>query len=358
MRVSTWMKGALAVLTAAQVASMVLRASRRTNLAGKTALVCGASRGLGRAIALELARKGCKVAVCARSGKDLEVVRQELVSLGAPTHAETCDLRIMEDVESLVANVTNDLGPIDVLVVTAASITVGPAEVMTPDDFDEALDSILRTSLHAALAVLPGMRERRRGTLAFVTSLGGKVAVPHLLPYSIAKFAEVGLADGLRAETAKDGVHVLDVVPGLMRTGSHVHGMFKGDAEKEYAWFGASATAPGPFTIEAERAARRITRAIERGDDELVLTPAAKLAVRVNGLAPSLVRFVMKLADRLLPAPLLLPEGLRAKEGLEVEAASHSEGVAYVQARGTKLADRHHQRTPWFENTYVKSWTW
>lgn len=338
------LKGAAVALALAALAGVLVRASRGMRLEGKTALVCGASRGLGRAIALELARRGCQVAICARSERELEEVRIELVALGATVHAETCDLRDAEQVESLVDNVTANLGPIDVLVPVAGSILVGPIETMTVEDFDDAMESIFKTSLNASLAVLPSMRARRTGTIAFITSVGGKIGVPHLLPYVAAKFAEVGLASGLRAESAKDGVHVLTVVPGLMRTGSHVHAELKGDAEKEYRWFGAAATSPAPLTIDASRAARRIVRAIERGDTELVLTPAAKLAVGANTLSPSLFSVVMGLAARLLPrAPGSRAAGIRRREGLELERVSSSRAVAWVRTRGHDLAASHRQ---------------
>lgn len=237
------------------------------------------------------------------------------------------------------------LGPIDVLVANAATISVGPIETMQVADFDDAMESIFKTSLHAALAVLPRMRTRHGGTIAFITSIGGKIGLPHLVPYSAAKFAEVGLAEGLRAESAKDGVHVLTVVPGLMRTGSHVHATFKGDSAKEYGWFGAGATAPMPMTIDAARAARRIVRAIERGDREIILTPAAQLAVRTHGAAPSLIDLVTRIAGRFLPrAPALLADGVRRREGLDLErTASASKGVALVRERGRRLAEKNHQ---------------
>lgn len=344
MKLSTLLKGAAVVLATAQVASMAARLPRRMRLAGKTVLVCGGSRGLGRAVAVELAKRGCKVAICARSQRDLDVVGAELVTLGATVHAEACDLRDMAQVQELVSNVTASLGPIDVLVHTAAILTAGPIESMTVADFDDSMDSIFKTALHASLAVLPGMRARRSGTIALITSIGGKVAVPHLVPYSAAKFAEVGLAEGLRAESVKDGINVLNVVPGLMRTGAHVHALVKGDAEKEYAWFGASATAPGPFTIDSARAARRVVRAIERGDREIVLTPMAQLAVAMKALTPGLMSFAMEIAGRLLPrAPALPGGGARHREGIELEASSPSEAVAFVARRGRPLANRNNQ---------------
>jgi short-subunit dehydrogenase len=344
MRLVTIVKGTAIAVAAAQAVKMAFRASRRRHLAESTALVCGASRGLGRAIALELGRRGARVAICARNEEDLERVRAELVALGATVHAETCDLRDMEQVQSLVANVTAALGPIDVLVANAATLSVGPIESMNNADFEEALDSIFKTSLHAALAVLPRMQARRTGTIAFVTSIGGRIGIPHLVPYSAAKFAEVGLAEGLRAESAKDGVNVLTVVPGLMRTGSHVHATFKGQSETEYGWFGVSATSPGPMTIGAARAARRIVRAIERGDTEIVLTPAAKLAVRTHAISPGLVGLVMRIAGRLLPRARSLAEGgARAHEGVDLEKRSRSRAVAFVHDRGRAIAEKNNQ---------------
>ncbi len=137
---------------------------------------------------------------------------------------------------------------------------------------------------------------------------------------------------------------MLNVVPGLMRTGAHVHALVKGDAEKEYAWFGASATAPGPFTIDSVRAAKRVVRAIERGDREIVLTPMAQLAVAMKGLTPGLMSFVMEIAGRLLPrAPALAGGGVRHREGIDLEATSPSEGVALVARRGRPLANRNNQ---------------
>jgi NAD(P)-dependent dehydrogenase (short-subunit alcohol dehydrogenase family) len=344
MKASTILKSAAFALAAVRAVTLTARRARATKLAGRTVLVTGASRGLGRAVALELARRGCKVAICARTSSDLETVRAELVALGATVHAEVCDLRSMDQVQTLVENVRAHLGPIDVLVANAATIAVGPVESMTVNDFDDAMSSIFKTSLHAALAVLPSMRSRKTGTVAFITSIGGKIGIPHLVPYSTAKFAEVGLAEGLRAESAGSGINVLTVVPGLMRTGSHVHATFKGNAEKEYGWFGAGATAPMPMTIDAARAARRIARAIARGDDEIVLTPAAQLGVAAQRFTPDLLRLVLRLATSFLPrAPSIPARDLRRREGLEVERTSSALAVAFVRARGAELAAENNQ---------------
>jgi hypothetical protein len=133
------------------------------------------------------------------------------------------------------------------------------------------------------------MRARRAGHILNVTSIGGKVSVAHLLPYSTAKFAAVGFSEGLHAELAPAGIHVLTVVPGLMGTGSHINAEFKGQYRREFAWFSLAASVP-VTSMSAHKAARQIVAAIEYGDAELVLTwqaanrePIARPAVRRHG---------------------------------------------------------------------------
>jgi short-subunit dehydrogenase len=145
------------------------------------------------------------------------------------------------------------------------------------------------------------MVERGGGRIANVTSIGGKLSVPWLLPYSTAKFAAVGFSEGLRAELAGTGVKVTTVVPGLMRTGSFLAAYFKGDrAALEYSLFTPLSSTPAT-TVSAERAARRIVAAIRRGDPEVTLGLHAKLAARANGLAPGATAELLALVARALP---------------------------------------------------------
>jgi short-subunit dehydrogenase len=130
------------------------------------------------------------------------------------------------------------------------------------------------------------MIERGKGRIANVTSIGGKVSVPWLLPYTASKSAAVGFSEGLRAELAGTGVKVTTVVPGLMRTGSFLSAWFKGDrAALEYGLFAPLSGTP-VTTVSAERAARRIAGAVRRGDAEVTLGLQALLAARASGLAP------------------------------------------------------------------------
>jgi hypothetical protein len=144
------------------------------------------------------------------------------------------------------------------------------------------------------------MRSRGAGRVVNITSIGGKVAIPHLIPYACAKFAAMGFSEGMRAELAKDHIQVTTVVPGLMRTGSHANAAFKGDHRKEYSWFALGATLPFA-SMDAHRAAKRIVDAAARGTAEIILTPQAKLLALAHGVAPGTVSDILGIANRVMP---------------------------------------------------------
>jgi short-subunit dehydrogenase len=173
-------------------------------------------------------------------------------------------------------------------------------EVMTLEDYEEAMRIHFYAPLYTTLAVLPEMRRRREGRIVNISSIGGKISVPHLLPYSASKFALVGFSEGLRAELAKDGIVVTTVCPGLMRTGSPRNATFKGQHQAEYAWFTISDSLP-VTSMKAERAARQVIAACKRGDAEVVLTIQAKLAALFHGVFPGLTADILGVVNGLLP---------------------------------------------------------
>jgi short-subunit dehydrogenase len=144
------------------------------------------------------------------------------------------------------------------------------------------------------------MRQAHGGRIINITSIGGKIPAPHLLPYTAAKHASVGFSEGLRVEVAKHGISVTTAVPGLMRTGSPDNALFAGNHTAEHAWFTIADSLP-VLSMDAERAASAIVRAGLRGEPEIVLTPAATLAVRAHALLPSLTLRALSVVDRLLP---------------------------------------------------------
>jgi short-subunit dehydrogenase len=221
-------------------------------------------------------------------------------------------------VAELIEVVTRRFGRIDVLVNNAGVIQVGPLEVMTLEDFEQAMAIHFWGPLYTTLAVLPQMRSRRDGRIVNVSSIGGRIAVPHLVPYSASKFALAGLSEGLRAELAKDNVVVTTVIPGLMRTGSPRNATFKGRHRDEYAWFSISDALP-VTSIQAERAARQIVAACRRGQAELIISAQAVLAVKFRALFPEATADILALANRLLPGPGGI--GRRRAKGKESESA-------------------------------------
>jgi short-subunit dehydrogenase len=289
-------------------------------------LITGGSRGLGLAMAREFVRRGSRVAICARDTDELEIARRDLESRGAEVMAVPCDVTVREEAEALAREVCERFGCVDVLVNNAGVIEVGPLESMTLDDFEEAMRIHFYGPLYLTLAAVPEMRRRRHGRVVNISSVGGLISVPHLLPYCSSKFALSGFSEGLRAELARDNVLVTTVAPGLMRTGSARHAWFKGHPLREYKWFRAGASLP-LLTMDPERAARKIVAGCERGAAELILTPQAKLLVKSKALFPELVTDLMDLADRVLP------------DGFEA-SSEKVEGSELEPPRGGSILDR------------------
>lgn len=274
--------------------------------------ITGGSRGLGLVLAREFGALGCPVAICARDEKELERAREDLEGRGVRVLAVRCDLTRPEEVEDFVEETESRLGPIHALVNNAGIIQVGPLSSLSRGHFERAMALNFGGALNASLAVLPGMLERGRGRIVNITSIGGRVPVPHLHPYTCSKFAMFGFSEGLRVELAGTGIKVTTVVPGLMRTGSPAHALFTGSARDEFAWFSLASALP-LTTTSAERAARRIVRAARRGEAFVTLTWQAKLLRVAHDLFPSLTVDLLGLAGRLLPGTPM-PEGAAPAE--------------------------------------------
>jgi short-subunit dehydrogenase len=313
---------ALAILAAGTGALMAARSSlkrdRNYDFRGKVVVITGGSRGLGLVLARELASEGARLAICARDEQDLEDARGQLAANGVDVFTHACDLRNYGEVESTAQKVLDHFGRIDVLINNAGTIAVGPVETMTLDDYHEQMDSNFWSAVHMTTAILPEMRRQRSGRIVNVSSIGGKIAVPHLLPYSASKFALAGFSRGLRSEVLKDGIVVTTVFPGLMRTGSPRNADFKGDHRAEYAWFSIADSLPG-LSIPAERAAREIIEACRQGRVEIVLSVPAKIGVTLDHMLPEISGDLFAVAARILPRPGGV--GTRRMKGHESESA-------------------------------------
>lgn len=165
-----------AAIGVALAARAIVRRLRAYDLRDRIALITGGSRGLGLVIARELVQRGTRVAICARRRDELERARAELVQRGGTVLAVECDLADPQQIATLVALVTDQLGPIDVLINNAGAIQVGPMELMNLDDYAEAMATHFWAPLRLIHAVLPSMIERRSGRIVNVASIGGKIA--------------------------------------------------------------------------------------------------------------------------------------------------------------------------------------
>jgi len=172
---------------------------------------------------------------------------------------------------------------------------------MTITDFQEAMDVMFWGVVYPTMALLPDLMRRGKGRIVNITSIGGKVSVPHLVPYDCAKFAAVGFSEGMRAELAGTGVKVTTIVPWLMRTGSYLNAYFKGQKEREAGMFALSSTLPG-VTISAHRAARQVVEATRRGDAEEILGTQANIAARMQGMFPGFTADMLGWVTRMLPS--------------------------------------------------------
>jgi NAD(P)-dependent dehydrogenase (short-subunit alcohol dehydrogenase family) len=317
---------------------------READLHGSVALITGGSRGLGLALSRELAGQGCRLAICARDANELEEARADLERSDAEVMAVSCDVADAAQVATMVETVTRHYGRIDILINNAGIIVVAPVETLTRADFERVMAVNFWGVLNPTLEVLPGMRARGAGRIVNITSIGGKVSVPHLLPYSCAKFAAVGLSEGLRAELADTGISVTTVVPGLMRTGSHLHAEFGGAQDAEYRWFALGASAPYPVAIGADRAARLIVRAARRGQAECTYPVSAVVAARLSGLLPSATTNMLALVDRFLPQPARQPMG--TSRGAAIEADLDAPLLRAATVLGRAAAEEYNQIPP------------
>lgn len=316
------------------------------DISGEVAIITGASRGLGLALASELGRRSARLVICARDADALERAADGLRASGAEVTAVPCDLRDPASAELLTDTATRVYGRLDIVVNNAGLISVGPLADTRPADFEEALDTMALAPVRLTLAALPLMRRQGHGRIVTITSVGGKISVPHLLPYGMAKFAAVAFSEGLRAELGSGPVTVTTAVPGLMRTGSHLHALFRGQREKEFTWFSLGAALP-PVSMDATRAAERIVSAMCRRKAEVILTPLAQVAARGAGVFPGLTVRVLHAFAAALPrspdgSPLPGPgptEGRHLRPAIAQEAFDRLTALARSAARRLNEAD-------------------
>jgi NAD(P)-dependent dehydrogenase (short-subunit alcohol dehydrogenase family) len=321
--------GAGTLLVGAWITARVV-CTARYKLRDKVVLITGGSRGLGLVLARHICARGGKVALLARDREELARAKADLVRRGGKVLTVECDLCDPAQIQSAVRLIIDRFDKIDVLINNAGIIEVGPLEHTNREDFERAMRLHFWAPYELISQVVPEMRLWGGGRIVNISSIGGKVAVPHMAAYSASKFALTGLSDALRAELARDNIYVTTVAPGMMRTGSHVNAKFKGKHNQEFAWFAASAGAP-LVSMNASRAARKILSACRRGQASLTLTFAARGAILANTIFPNLTGYLMQFVNRLLPSAGR-EEGNKSRAGSQLRRE--------IPAWLTGLADR------------------
>jgi NAD(P)-dependent dehydrogenase (short-subunit alcohol dehydrogenase family) len=288
------------LVTSGLGALLWLRRPSHYSFKDKVVVITGGSRGLGLALAREFARHEAKLALLARDPDELERAATDLRATGAIVNTWTADVREEQDIARSVSAIAQEYGRIDVLINNAGVILVAPLEAMTDEDFEEAMAVHFWAPYRFTMATLPLLKRHSESRIVNISSIGGKVAVPHLAPYCASKFALTGFSDAIRTELAAHGIRVTTVCPGLMRTGSHINAEFKGSQKKEFTWFSISAGMPF-LSMGAPRAARQIVAAARDGRPALTITLQARSLVLAQTLAPNLFARGLQLANWLLP---------------------------------------------------------
>ena len=282
----------------------------------KLALITGGSRGLGLQIAKEICSRDGKVVLLARDNDELTRAKSELDRFGTEVLAIPCDLLETAQIQSAVQQTLQRFGRIDILINNAGVIEVGPLSHMQFKDFDRAVRLHFWAPYILQFLIVPRMRAQGGGRIVNISSIGGRVAVPHMVPYSASKFALAGFSDAIRPELARDKICVTTVTPGLMRTGSEVHAKFKGDHAAEYRWFNWSMKIPFA-SISVERAARKIVSACAKGKPVLVMPFSTYIVIAANSAFPNLMAHAMKMFNRSLPTEVSR-SGDEAKSGAAI----------------------------------------
>jgi len=240
--------------------------------------ITGASAGIGRATALALARRGSSLALCARREDVLDAVGEEVRRLGGQALVVAADVSHEADMNRFVARTVEHFGRLDVMICNAGFGIYGTIDQIAAADMRRLIDVNYMGTYHAARAALPVFRRQAAGHVVIISSIVGKRGVPYVGAYAATKFAQVGLAECLRAELVGTDIHVTVVYP--ISTETEFFQVMTRES-------GHATRAAGPRQ-SAERVADAIARAIERPTPEVYPYRLAKWLAIINAVAPGL----------------------------------------------------------------------
>ncbi len=201
-----------------------------------TVLITGGSEGIGKATAILFARKGYDLVLAARHSDRLQIVAQQLQSLGATAPLTvSCDVTDAAQVKTLVDKALEHYGYIDVLINNAGIYASAPVEEFSLEDWHRVIDTNLWGYIHTINALLPHFLQRGKGTIVNVSSIGGKIAIPYLVPYCTSKYGVTGLTQALHAELKPQGIHVCGIYPNLIQSNFVERSIIRGKDEQDTA---------------------------------------------------------------------------------------------------------------------------
>lgn len=265
------------------------RDSQRGYFRGRTAVVTGASSGIGRDIALTLARMGARTALLARRRELLDELVGTIRAGGGDALALTADVTDRARVFEAVTRALGRFGHIDFLINSAGLLHAGPVEKLDPGDLERMMAVNLYGTLHAIQAVLPAMRQAGSGTIVNIGSLAGRRGVPPLGGYAATKFALVGLTEALRVELFGSGVRVALVMPAVVDTPMARRAV----GSEEFKGIPAAMRA-----LPAQWVTWAVLAAVALGLSEVDVPPGAAVAEKVASLFPSLTDTLLALGGR------------------------------------------------------------
>lgn len=282
----------------------------------KKVVITGGSRGLGLALCEEFANEGADILLIARDIEELKRAKNSL-QLKYPERSfftVAADLCQPESYSLIREQIDRHFFSVDVLVNNAGAIMIGPFSSMTENDFRSQMEIHLFAALKMIQLCMPDFESQKEGQIINICSMGGKVAVPHMITYDASKFAMAGLSQGLAAELKSKNIYVTTVYPAVMMTGSPIQAIFKGNHAKSFDWFASIDYMP-LLSLPADKAAKNIVQAAHLKKAELVMPGFANLRILGSALLPNLMISTMRKIHSFLPQE----ESQEYKSGFEVK---------------------------------------
>lgn len=287
------------LLFAGSLVGILLLRKKRLQFKGKSIVITGGSRGLGLALAQCLLEEGASVTLLARDPEELRKARNKLYMFTKQIFDVTCDITHQQQLEFALAEARAKFGKIDILINNAGSLTAGPLNSLTDNDFQNQMNVHYFSAINAIRAIRPYFHQQGGGIVVNISSIGGLLPLPYLSAHCGSKFALGGASESLAIELRKEGIQLTTIYPGFMRTGSTKNAQFKNQNNSLQKWVRALDNLP-VLSISPRHAAKKILSAVALGKSHLVLTAPAKLGVWFHMLFPETYSWTIAAVDNMI----------------------------------------------------------